>query len=196
MIRHPARVLLLCLSVACTNATEPTVPEGDVNARWADLGYCWAPSPPRSLSSAERLKLEPRVPDSDGELAIISRDMPGGFGGLFHLDGELSVFLVEPKDHAALTKRLLEAKVIEEAPHRLYRARWTWAQLYDWRLYIGQQIDDVMIGYATIDINQHANRIDLGVPSDRRWLAERQLRDLRIPCYLVALYDTDPIFSY
>lgn len=196
MPRRVAWLMALPITLACTNVAEPTVNAGEVNARWADLGYCWTGSSARALSLTERLRIEPRTPDSDGELANISRDMPGGFGGYFYLHGEPSMYLVEPRDHAALTKRLLDEKVIDEAPRRLYRARWTWVQLYDWRLYIGQQIDHERIGYATIDINEFGNRIDLGVPSDRRWLAERQLRDLHIPCYLVALYDTDPILTH
>lgn len=195
MTRRFAAVLALPFALACTSVAEPTVPEGEVNARWADLGYCWQGSPARSLSIFERSRIEARVPDSDGDLANASRSMPGGFGGFFYLAGEPSMYLVEPKDHAELTRRLLDREIIAEAPTRLYRARWTWVQLYDWRLYIGQQIHHELIGYLTIDINEHANRIDLGVPSDRRWLAERRLRELRVPCYLVALYDTDPIFT-
>lgn len=141
----------------------------------------------------------------DEQTAAISRKLPGGYGGLYlgydppPAPGQrprpgsrhVVVLLVDTTQREAALSAL--APVIQQGRPdldvlhaRIQRARWSFAELYDWygaplpRLWRG--------GVTTIDIDERENRIMFGV-ADRaaRQRLEEELARLEPPCFLVGI---------
>ena len=141
----------------------------------------------------------------DAQTAELSRQAPGGFGGLF-LDYDppsapgaarrletrhVVVFLVDT------TKRDAALRALETPTHpdrfplnvvgaRVRPARWSYAELYDWYgLLINVLARDGIVGTG-IDVKH--NRIHVGVENAAaRQRLERQLARLDLPCFLVGV---------
>jgi hypothetical protein len=69
-------------------------------------------------------------------------------------------------------------------------ARWGLAQLGEWYALLVYSYHGVWVsGVSSADINEGRNRIELrGVTTSAMPPMEQMLRDLDVPCYLVALY--------
>jgi hypothetical protein len=140
----------------------------------------------------------------DDEWAIIARKLPGGFAGLFfdtsrdqgagHEQGPLVVMLADTSHHdatlAAIAPRIAAMygdRNLDVRGAAVRRARWDFAQLYDWYNYLSATAWAER-GMSSSDIDEVRNRIVYGVVSDtaKRQLEER-LASAGIPCDLVVV---------
>ena len=145
-------VVLLSLSIAaCALETSPAVepvvasrPErppvvSRADTSWAAVGrQCaasepvWNP-PPDSIARV--------TPTRDTEWAMIAREVPGGFAGLYLEEGRVVVLLTDTLQRAAalpaLRQRMLRWRPdLDYEGARVVQARWSFAELYDWSAYI------------------------------------------------------------
>jgi hypothetical protein len=132
----------------------------------------------------------------DDRWAEAARELPGGFAGMI-LEGGLVVFLVDTTQRdtvlAALAARgALKGRDLRRV--RVRKARWDFAQLYDWYRYLGLHVWSDS-GVVTSDLDEGANRITYGVMGESaRRRVERRLAELRPPppCFLVAVEVVGP----
>jgi hypothetical protein len=195
-VRYP--LLLLALLAACSDA--PTEPE---IASWVWVHpYLGAPcaelSPGPSLDPARRDSI-PMVTGrltSDDRTAEIARQAPGGWGGTFLEDGRMIVYLVQPEsaDVAIPELRRLGAGVTRWAEIR--RARWDFAQLYDWYRYLAHRGLWSIDGVWMSDIDESENRIQYGVTPDGLPDLAELLTALGVPCGLVTAEVAEPDFGW
>lgn len=179
--------LVAALSLACApHSSGPT---------WVRAGQpCPADAPVVDLPAGVRdsvRRLEVGHRSGDDRLAELAREVPGGFAGMM-LDGDLVVFLVDTTQRdAALAALAARGALDGRDPKqvRVRKARWDFAQLFDWYQYLNLHMWRVS-GVVTSDIDDAANRITYGVMGESgRRRAERRLAELRPPppCFLVTL---------
>ena len=141
----------------------------------------------------------------DAQTAELSRQAPGGFGGLFidydppsALGAEqrlgtrhVVVFLVDTTQREAALRALETPTQHDRLPltvvgARVRPARWSFAELYDW---YGVLLDaGVREGVVMTDIDEKYNRILFGVEdAPARQRLELQLARLDLSCFLVGV---------
>ena len=206
-----ARTLVLAVLLpACARAPmpgtgepprAPVVPPHD--SSWARLS--------RTCPNDAPVRLAPVRPSPpgrvmrDAQTAELSRQAPGGFGGLF-IDYDSSsppgterrletrhviVFLVDTTQRDAALRALETPTHPDRFPlnvvgARVRPARWSFAELYDW---YGLLLSVVAReGIVTTGIDEKHNRILFGVENAAgRQRLERQLARLDLPCFLVGI---------
>ena len=138
----------------------------------------------------------------DDEWARIARELPGGFAGVFfdtspaqgarHVQGPLVVMLTDTSHReetlAALAPRIAAmygGRLLDVRGAIVRRARWDFAQLYDWSHYL--MTTAWMRGDVTSsDIDEVRNHIAYGVVDEEaKRRLEMRLAALGIPCELV-----------
>jgi hypothetical protein len=208
MTRVAHRALLLAFALgACARAQAPqggrpnassemrapVVSRGDT--AWADVGRPCGPAEPvwsPPLDSAARRLEHGR----DARWAAIAREVPGGFAGFYAEDGRLVVLLTDTLQKDAALRALAPLRQrshLDLANARVAPARWDFAQLHDWWAYIASRRVR-FVGATMFDIDERDNRLTYGFESSaalRR--AERQLKPLGLPCYLVAFVIQPPV---
>lgn len=167
--------------------------EGTAPAEWASVGrWCWPNSAAASLPTAvaESLPVDSDSLSEDARWARVARVVPGGWGGGLFLDhGVPTIYLTDPSRRAeavaALNQRGVDGQTLGPDV-RVRRARWNYAQLYDWYRYLNQRIGNVSI--SGTDIDQAHNRLLYGVTSvSGKRALEARLAALAVPCHLVAV---------
>jgi hypothetical protein len=160
--------------------------------------------PPRHVPPAVRAGLPPRDAlryGSDLELIELAERAPGGFGGAFGARRYRVIWLTDPGQARAAKAALapyLDPAGFRTARARVWRARWSFADLADWGDYIGQRglagvrRDDIVM----TDRDEMANRLVYGV-LDRaaRDRVAAALAALDLPCDLAIVGVTGPVFS-
>ena len=146
----------------------------------------------------------------DAQTAELSRQAPGGFGGLF-IDYDppsapgaerrletrhVVVFLVDTTQRDAALRALETPTHPDRFPlnvvgARVRPARWSFAELYDWYGLLHNIV--WREGIVTSDIDEKENRIVYGVENAAgRERLERQLARLDLPCFLVGVRVAGP----
>src|SRR5687768_2752282 len=208
-----ARTLLLgVLLHACARAPvrdtgepsrAPVVSPHD--SSWARLSHACPADAPIRLAPVRPPPAQGRVHARDAQTAELSRQAPGGFGGLFidydppsapgaerRLDTRhVVVFLVDTTQRDAALRALETPTHADRFPlnvvgARVRPARWSFAELYDWHgVLVNALARDGIVGTG-IDVKH--NRIHVGVENAAaRQRVERQLARLDLPCFLVGV---------
>jgi hypothetical protein len=208
-----ARTLLLgVLLHACARAPvrdtgepsrAPVVSPHD--SSWARLSRACPADAPIRLAPVRPPPAQGRVRARDAQTAALSREAPGGFGGLFidydppsapgterRLDTRhVVVFLVDTTQREAALRALESPTHPDRLPlnvvgARIRPARWSFAELYDWYGVLLNVL--ARDGIVTTGIDQKHNRILFGVKNAAaRQRLERQLARLDLPCFLVGV---------
>lgn len=155
----------------------------DGGAHWAELGHA-CPSDAPAFSAPTSYPL-PHAPDVERTSIRLARTVPGGFGGIY-LQGETTTaLLVDTTKGSEATPAI--AAVYQREIQRVAPARWTYAQLYDWKTYIISNVSRSVVP-PSIAISEQQNRIDISAPDERSSKAlETWLATLNLPCRLVSL---------
>ena len=175
----------LAMCSACSDTTGPLL--------------CDPTGPGPSIEGARRDSLPPeptQFRDVNDEWASIARQVPGGWGGFFLVDGQPTVYLVEPgrRDEALAALHLLwDWTPYDIRQSDVWQGRWDFAQLYDWRRYI-----DVAVGWpeglTSSDLDEFRNRIAYGVRDEGIAASFGALLDsANLPCELVLIEVGGPI---
>lgn len=205
---HALAAITLCLAGGCSSpaATSPEQsPMGiavtGVRQRIAvPVRSCDGPATSLSAALAAQLPArDPAHPNFDDRLAALSRRVPGGFAGVFYEDGRPVLLLTDPSQ-AADAKRALAGELpgFELAAAEPRAARWTFAQLYDWRRYLETQAIWVgTTGVTVADTDERANRVYFGTADQaaRDRLVGR-LAAMDLPCDLVLVGIDPPAFAF
>jgi hypothetical protein len=174
--------LLAVFSPGTVYAKDPSDPA------WADVGRaCPIEAPAPSLSDAARdsIPFSRFLPEEDW--AGVARRTPGGWGGIFLVDGQPTIYLKDPSQREVAVASLatqsswfpLDSVVVRQG-------RWDFAQLNDWYRYLSPQLSAVAVTFT--DIQEARNRIEYGVVDEAaRAQLEEILTDLDVPCFLVAI---------
>lgn len=199
-MRRLLGLTLISAAMACSDATAPLVEEQDLWAdsglQWADVGRTCEPSAPaRALTAEQRATLPGPSPISDSELAELTRDVTGGFGGIMVPDGVWTMYLVDPSARDEATAELLALDAIPRAPQVVLKGRWTFAEMFDWQQYLFVNMG-FPAGMVYADVQEARNRLEFGVLDEAaRAELEAGLTALDVPCYLVAIGISAPIVS-
>lgn len=218
MVSRSLRTLLLAFGLpACSHASihatddparAPVLPPSD--SSWARL--------PRACPRDAPIRLAPVRPPPppgsahlrDAHTAELSRQAPGGFGGLFiehdvppepvagsraHTR-QVVVFLVDTTERDAALRALETPSHPDRFPlnvvgAQVRPARWSYAELYDWQgvLLAG----GVREGVVSTGIDVKGNRIVFGVlDAAGRQRFEGQLARFDLPCFLVGVEIVGP----
>lgn len=197
-MRRLLGLTLLSAAIACSDATAPLVEIPDLlddsGLQWADVGRTCEPSAPaRVLTAEQRATLPGPSPTSDYELAELTRDVTGGFGGIMVPDGVWTMYLVDPSARDEATAELLALGAIPQAPQVVLKGRWTFAEMFDWKRYLAVHME-WPAGMVSADVQEGRNRIEYGVRDETaRAELEAGLTGLDLPCYLVAIGISGPI---
>jgi hypothetical protein len=128
----------------------------------------------------------------DDEYVAMSKEVAGGFAGLFVENGKTVLLFVDPVAGAGaraelqsrLTERGLDYSRLHLEAADVRPARWTFAQLDEWFRYIVPRLR--VDGLNSWDIDERANTISLGVVDKAAQVrVEAALAGLNIPCNLV-----------
>lgn len=175
-------LMLLLLSAACSSSTRTSS-----DTTWVASPGSHCDEPKKVLHSyfAERAAMPGSDPDA--ALARMSRDIPGGFGGVFEQDGKTFVLLKErgSLDSAVSALRRVPEMAHYDLRHPVFKqARWTMDELFTWYRYIGKEAASSAILSEYID--QPRNRIVVSVAdSPGRISYYQKLQRLDVPCYLI-----------
>jgi hypothetical protein len=148
-----------------------------------------------------------RFDTEDHVMDAVSRQVPGGFGGLWLDDGRVVISLVDPSQAAAAREAI--AALMPTDPRRLgpatpaaiqaarvVPARWTFSDLFNWSA-VTDPVVWTVEGHVTSDRDEVANRISYDfVDAASMQLAAERLGALGLPCDLVMLRVTGPIRPY
>ena len=181
----------------------PVVPPND--SSWAKLSQACPPDAPIRLAPVRPPPPAGRFHPRDAQTAALSREAPGGFGGLFidydppsapgaerRLEARhVVVFLVDTTQREAALRALESPTHPDRLPlnvvgARIRPARWSFAELYDWYgVLVNVLARDGIVGTG-IDVKH--NRIHFGVENAAaRQRLELQLAHLDLPCFLVGV---------
>jgi hypothetical protein len=131
----------------------------------------------------------------DDQWAEIARQVPGGWGGFYLLNGQPTIYLVHPERRDEAVAALYAFGVgqpgFDVRLSAVLRGRWDFAQLYDWYRYINVQARTVGGLYFT-DIDEAQNRLHYGVDSGAVRQFEAFLQALDLPCDLLTVEATEP----
>lgn len=182
-------VWLASAGLACTHPPE--------SARSALDKGCPLDAPTVSVPAAVRDSLPGGVfwSTTKERWAQLARDVPGGFGGIVSEGGVPVIYLVDTARHTEAVAALVAGGVLLKAGEpRVRRARWDFAQLYDWYRYLTLHFEFPGGNVVAWGIDEGQNRLYFGVldePARRRF--ERALARLHLPCFLVAVEVTGPV---
>jgi len=144
----------------------------------------------RSLDPSLRLPPVTGWQTMDDHWAAIAREVPGGWGGVFLVDGQPTIYLVHPDKRddavAALYALGIGESVFDVRLSTVLQGRWDFAQLYDWYRYINVRAW-TMDGLRTSDIDEVQNRLVYGFDSSAVTQFESVLETLDLPCDLVTV---------
>src|SRR5687768_1403003 len=213
MVSRPMRTLLFAFVLhACSRAQvhatgelarAPVLPPSD--SSWARLSRPCSRDAPIHLAPVR----PPPPPGSahlrDAHMADLSRQAPGGFGGLFIEHDEppepvagarahtrrVVVFLVDTTERDAALRALETRSHPDRFPlnvvgAQVRPARWSYAELYDWHGVLLEA--GVREGVVSTGIDVRGNRIVFGVvdaPGRQRF--ENELTRFDLPCFLVGV---------
>ena len=182
--------ILLAAVVSCHH--KPPQVEPPPRWRWANVGKCTTDAPATDLPLAARDSLGypfGRFGRGDpwAARAIVSRRVPGGWGGLaLRGKGEdYGIYLIDTTQRSAALAALAAAGIRSISPTTVaVQGRWTYAQIYDWFRYIHSHLRGVAVNSWTLD--EQRNRIYYGVEDEAAALElDRRLTALKVPCFLV-----------
>lgn len=128
----------------------------------------------------------------DDGFADVSRQIPGGWGGISFVDGQPAMYLVDTTKFAEAAAALNETDLFQYYDFSQFRVRrglWSFAQLYDWKRYIvlhGEWPDGIM----SADIDESANRLVYGVHPEKAQGVEDFFSSLHLPCDLLLLEES------
>lgn len=149
----------------------------------------------RSLDPSLRLPPVTGAQTVDDQWAAIARQVPGGWGGVWLVDAQPTIFLVHPDRRDEAVAALYAFGVgqpgFDVRSAAVLQGRWDFAQLYDWYRYINQQAWTVS-GLHVTDIDEVQNRLYYGVDSGAVRQFESFLQALDLPCDLVTVEATGP----
>lgn len=155
------------------------------------------PTDPGPSISGDQLALLPPPPSTfrtpDDEWADIARAVPGGWGGAFFEVGELVIYLVDPTQREAAAAALgARLPGFDYASASVWKARWDFAQLYDWYRYIA-----VVVGWpgglVSRDIDEYRNRLVYGALPDSIAAVQAALESADLPCELFIVEEGSPV---
>lgn len=190
---RPIAALVCVVLAACgaeSSVLEPPPAElPPENLQWAELGQvCSADAPAVPLSDAARDSLGP-APDfanTDQLMADLARQVPGGWGGNFRVNGVFTVYLVDTTALAAARAALANGWFPVPANAVAKKGRWDFAQLHDWYRHLLVGVSGR--GVTMTDIQEAENRIHLYVRNESaRAGLEAHLRSRGAVCNLVAI---------
>lgn len=184
MLLRPAQALLVVVSSSLIGAacSDPMGPPP----------VCDPDGPGPSIAGARRDSVPPPPTgrhNLNDEWADIARQVPGGWGGAFLVNGQFTMYLVQPdrreKAIAALISLGFGNTAVRGA--EVWQGRWDFAQLYDWRRYINLTVG-WREGLVFSDLDEFQNRIVFGVRgAEAAGSVEALLDALHLPCELVVL---------
>jgi hypothetical protein len=162
--------------------------------RWANVGRkCSDDAPVFEIPVAARADL-PSAADSalsqNARWARLARGVSSGWAGYALEDGVPTIHLVDPSRRLEAVRAInqlggVDGRMLGDDVH-VRRARWSFAQLYDWSQLLTAKLDGAGIQSVGIDVT--GNRIIYGVASaDKGSEFENRLRSLDVPCFLVAV---------
>lgn len=187
---------LACLVVAsCSESVGPkgfAAPYFDEAwpGQWADVGRdCPVNAPAYDIPADARGSLPPG--GFDGIWADLARRAPGGWGGVFLVDGVFTMYMLDPSQKQAALNFLRSEDFPIPIPNSVVvrQGRWDFAQMFDWARYLRSSVYHGVEGVWFADIQEARNRLEYGVvdePTRRR--VEEVLTALEVPCFLVALH--------
>jgi len=165
------------------------------------------PAAPRELTAERRDSLRPvdEAMRPDAQWARLARAAPGGFAGAYFeavprdqhgqptRQPRVVIRLAQPSERGAALRALLPSLpatfgglAVDSADVLVVSANWDFAQLDDWRRYLDNRVGSA--GITSIDTDEATNQIRYGVvDAAARTALERRLRELRVPCGLVAI---------
>jgi hypothetical protein len=180
---------------------------------WADLGKSCAPD------AAKYGVPEGSDPGADGPrtsrrlFTELAQVVPGGFGGYWfkasdrsdrerdpEAEQDLVVALVDPRQREEALSTLadvaadmgIDGRIASHVPDaEICQARWDHIELHTWYEKLWGEmfaVDGVSFG----GISEHENRIRFGASEEALPAVEAKLRELDVPCYLVALEVAGP----
>lgn len=189
----------LALAAGCDRLSQPVETNEllpDSNPRWADVGLaCSADAPAVPLTGEQLATLPAPSPgNADDLLAQESRDVPGGWGGMFVRDGVVMVYLVDPSKLPEAVAAMTGSSFMPRTPQVALKGRWTFAELNDWKNYLSVHQALTGVNAITVDLDETENRLLVGVADESsRALLEAKLRALDAPCWLMAIRIQLPI---
>ena len=183
------RHVLLLIGVVAGCDSLPTTPES-VAWTWehpflgapCDLS---APGPSLEPYRGDSIPVRQGHETVDDRWAAIARQAPGGWGGVFYVDGRLTIYLVRPEEaeDAIPVLNSLGARVGLQPD--VLRGRWDFAQMYDWNRYIAHRGLWMVDGVYGSSIDEKMNRLHYRVTPESLPSLAQFLTDLRVPCGLV-----------
>ena len=214
----PARTLLFgvllhaCARASTRDASEPSRAPvvAPHDSSWARRSHACPADAPIILAPVRHPPPAGRLQTRDAQIAALSREAPGGFGGLFidydppSTPGDerrletrhVVVFLVDTTQSEAALRALESPSHPDRLPlnvvgARIRPARWSYAELYDWYgVLLNLVARDGILG-SGIDVKH--NRILFAVESSgARLRLESQLARLDLPCFLVGVWVERP----
>lgn len=209
---HRFQILaLLAICAACGHTAAPelsTLDDWLAGGNWADVGRACAADAPVVLApvaASGPFASEPLPRDADLNVlsAWLARRLPGGWGGgvfFRHPDRDPAMYLKRPAERDSLFAAL--SRVPEGQQYvglvrnaTIITARWDFAELYDWSVYLRQHLSWTDLAIVAWDINEAGNRLEISINEKRPQavrLLEARLRELNVPCFLVR-YRLEPI---
>lgn len=162
---------------------------------------------PLDLTADRRDSLRPinEAMHPDAQWARLARTAPGGLAGAYFeqvprdargqpiRQPRVVIRLAHPDHRAAALHALLPSLpamfgglMVDSADVLVVPAKWDFAQLDEWRRYLDIRVASVEI--TSVDNDEVSNQIRYGVTdAAARTALEHRLRDLRVPCGLVAI---------
>ena len=203
------RLFVVCLAaVLSACATEPDslplpAPLGPPTAETIELfPWCDGSEPARDLPAAVRDSLldaneHDRISRPEEGTARFSRELPGGYAGIWLVDEEPVMAMVDPT-HAevvrvALNDRLGGSGLSLSPESPVVQVRWSFAQLWEWYTYL-ESVIVAPEAFVWVDLDERRNRIVVGLTSHsaREDLAAR-LNAREVPCHLILLELTEEV---
>jgi hypothetical protein len=139
----------------------------------------------------------------DMKWAKLALEVPGGFAGIYlDDDGKPVLLLTHPEQKDAAIAALANRQLVYLPPGTelrdatVKRARWDFAQLYDWSQYLRNDRSPSLgadMGASTFDIDEVHNRLAITVAPAGLKAAKASLRKLSLPRGLVSVEPASPI---
>jgi hypothetical protein len=197
-LRRSTLLLAAALAGCGDGAVDPGIQEPGAPPIAAALPACQGPATSLSATLAAQLR-SGGFRTVDDVFADLSRQVPGGFAGVVYdrpsnawrgtrpTTGGPVLLLTNPSQAAAAKSALAPALPhFDVAGAEVRPARWTFAQLYDWYRYLGQQSIWSGSNVTMSDIDEVNNRIEVGVRDEQaRTTLKAQLSSMGLPCDLV-----------
>lgn len=174
-------IAFLVATNGCTNAGAPTNP---------DLGL----GPPAGAALLEDSSM---FSSGDIAWARLALEVPGGFAGIYINDDRRPVLRLTQPEKKQAAMAILSTRQVAYLPSGINlsdaiveRAKWDFAQLYDWSRYVTPRIGT---GVIMLDIDEVHNRITMGVLERDRARIAADLTKLSLPTGLVSVQAQTPV---